>query len=335
MKNIRKKISKNRKTFNFLFALLTFAFCLLTYTTKIYAQTVSLAVSPPILQVLVKPGKLITQVYKITNYGDPTIITSKIYPSEAKDNQGHVRILSTGKGTDNSTLSWFSYLNANLALGEPFFLSGNETQEVVLKIAVPPDTQEGDYYFTIVFSSESPPKSANSGTRATGAIGSNILLTISNTGNPVIKGEIKEFSAPKIIDSFDILPVKLVVKNTGTTYFAPKGKITFSGLMLGSEYTILPQNILGNSERILVATPSATLDQDTSYPITLGIKGFFLGTYKLKTEIDLGDGKTFLVKQINVYGFPFKITLVILAGAIVIYGVNKVKNQKLKGKISG
>ncbi len=96
------------------------------------AQGISLGIWPPLLEVMIQPGKSITQVYKLSNQGETDLLmTSKIASFAPADEQGSIRLLPWA----NSGIL-ISFQNANLALGEKFLLPAGQTQEIVLKIAV-------------------------------------------------------------------------------------------------------------------------------------------------------------------------------------------------------
>src|SRR3989339_385690 len=63
-------------------------FLLLTFAPKVSAQQVSLGISPPLLEVLIKPGKSIMVAYNLENSGDPVHINVKMASFETKDNFG-------------------------------------------------------------------------------------------------------------------------------------------------------------------------------------------------------------------------------------------------------
>ena len=75
-----------------------------------------LSISPPLLELFIKPGKAIMIAYRLENLGDPTFLNLKILPFEAKDNLGNIRIKPEFEGPVR-----FSLDNADLTLDQPFF----------------------------------------------------------------------------------------------------------------------------------------------------------------------------------------------------------------------
>ena len=307
------------------------------------AQSVDLGVWPPILQIMMQPGKGITQVYKVTNFGDPMIISSSVVPFVPDDEQGNVKLVDCKvvEVIGCESLGWFSFQNANLELGQAFFSGSDRTQEVVLKVAVPEYAAEGDYYNTLLFTTQAPPALGEKRSRATATVGSNILITVSKDGNPTRDIKIVEFSALAkagrftlpIFDSFEPIPVTLRVQNTGNAYTSVSGKIILSGFPgLKSNFSLIPQNILAGSTRLLSATPSASLRTSPSaelfirrsfseggpLPASLVLpQAFYLGRYSLEAAVENKDYDLTKTATISFYAFPLKITLNIL-GIIAI-----------------
>lgn len=286
-------------------------------TKNIQAQSVSLGVYPPILQVMIQPGKSLTQVYKVYNSADPVIVSSEVLPFTGVSQTGDTELVdcSQVEVIGCESIPWFSFENANLDLGKSFFLGSDRNQEVVLKISIPDYASEGDYYNTLLFTSQAPPGSANNNTRAQASIGSNILITVSKDGNPKRTIEISEFFSKNkrfpFFDSFDLIPITLKVSNIGNAYTSVSGKVDLTGFPgLISKYTVPPQNILAQGSRILFATPSSFLTQFT-LP-----KGFYLGKYTLQAEIENQDGQI-VKRKIAFFAFPFKLSISMLAVAIL------------------
>src|SRR3989339_854222 len=125
----QKYIINIKNIFAFLFVILIFNFCFLHYS---YAQQFSLSISPPLLELFIKPGKSIMVAYNLKNYGDPTFINLKILPFEAKDSLGNIRIKKEFEGPVRFDLD-----NSELKLDQPFFLKTNDTQQILLRIRIP------------------------------------------------------------------------------------------------------------------------------------------------------------------------------------------------------
>jgi hypothetical protein len=324
----QKYILKIKNIFAFCFVVLLFAFCFLNYS---YAQQVSLSLSPPLLELFIKPGKSVIAAYKLDNLGDPTFINLKILPFEAKDNLGNIRIKPEFEGPVR-----FSLDNPDLQLEQPFFLKTKGSQQILLRIRIPENITDGDFYYSLLV--ETTPPAANEGigsARVKATIGSNILVTISNSGNIDIKPRVVLFSIKgglslgrdwKIFDSFDKIPLVFIVENKGKNMIKPGGQIVLKGNFgETAKYDIISKNILSESQRLLEAIPSAQID--SPLPTSLILSGFFIGKYNLSTQINFGENSPTIFGSTSFYAFPFKIMGGILIATFMVVIIIK-KNKK-------
>jgi hypothetical protein len=319
MKNYKIQIPRSKQFFIWVL----FVSCFLFLVNFVNAQQVSLSISPPLLELFIKPGKSVMVAYKLENLGDPAFINLKVLPFEAKGNLGNIRIKSEFEGPVR-----FSLDNADLQLEQPFYLKTNGSQQILLRIRIPENITDGDFYYSLL--AETSPPTAVEGAdsaRAKATIGSNILITISNSGNIDINPHLALFSLRgglafgqdlKIFDSGDKIPVLLTVDNKGKNLIKPEGQITLKGNFgETAKYDIISKNILAQSERLLEATPSANLDS-SSLPTSLVLSGFFIGKYSLSTQIGFGENSPTIFGSTSFFAFPFKITAGILITVLVI-----------------
>ena len=88
-----------------------------------------------------------------------------------------------------------------------------------------------------------------------------------------------------------------------------------------AEYNLLPQNVLSQSSRLIIATPSANISDGSS---SLTIKGFFVGKYTLTASLDFGTGTEKQTTSVVFYALPFKLIIATLFALII--GISLVKN---------
>jgi len=306
----------NLKFFILFFYLFIFLF---VYSGVVIAQQVSLSISPPLLELVIKPGKSIMVAYRVENSGDPVILTSKILPFEPKDNLGNIRIKKEFEGPVR-----FSLDNADLQLEQPFFLKTGDSQQLLLRIRLPEGTPEGDYYYTLL-TEAAPPKSSEGigSARARAAIGSNILITVTESGSVEVKPRVALFSTIggltlgqdlKIYDSFDKIPLILIVENKGKNMIKPEGEITLKG-NFGEEikHDVIPKNILSLSQRLVEATPSAQFEK----PVSLVLSGFFVGLYRLSTKLTFGENSPTVFASTSFLALPFKLIIGLIVVIII------------------
>ena len=107
-----------------------------------WSQGLKLSITPPLLELTIKPGKSVVIAYTVSNLEDPTVLTSFVRPFVPTGVHGAFTIADEFSGPVR-----FSLENSNIALEAPFFLKSNQGQQLLLKIRVPEGTPEGDYYY--------------------------------------------------------------------------------------------------------------------------------------------------------------------------------------------
>lgn len=299
---------------------LTSAFLLMAPPAR--AQKISLSITPPIIELLIKPGKSVVIAYTVSNLGDPTVIKSYVRPFTAYGNYGDLTISTEFEGPIR-----FNFENSNIGLDQPFFLESKQGQQLLLKIRVPDGTPEGDYYYSLLAENQPGRLVEGSSVPQTQAvIGAHILITVSESGVRDIQPVIRQFSVkPRydisifgrrllLFESSDTIPVRLVVENQGNNMITPEGKITLNGtLEKNKEFTILPEHILSNTARLLHATPSAQIKDRT---ISLQIEGFHIGKYTLTSNVNFTGSKNPIRATVSFYALPIKLAFAVLIAII-------------------
>lgn len=293
--------------------------------TSVYGQSLSLSLWPPLLEVMIQPGRAITQVYKLTNASDHELqITPQIYSFKPQGENGEIKIKfpvsptltpTTRLTTHNpSSLPTFFSFESGERFNQSFYLPIGQTREIVLKVSVPKGSPENDYYYTLLFSTGSATgenKQTSSGSIT--QIGTNILLTISQNGKPILLGRILEFSASQIIDSFSPVDFTVRLENWGRTFWKPFGKIKVTGMLKQKEeVSLYEQNILADSSR--------KLDIPEIKP------KLPLGPFKASLEFSLNEGgEQKLSAETTFWYLPYKAFFAIFATIIMIFIIKRLK----------
>lgn len=292
-------------------------FFLIFSIPKAHAQTLSLAISPPILEIMIKPGKSITQVYKLTNNGDPAVIVARIAE------------LGTNGIEENPSFHlepWIGFLSSDVIMGKPFILPKGKTKEFILKVNPPGGTPERDYYRVLAFTTYPNPAGDSSQSQVSETLGSPLLITTTKTGFLNKNAKIVEFDIPKIMDSFGPVQTTIAVANTGTTYTRPVGTITLKGMLGSASYEIIPRIVLQGQRRNLATTDTST---DADSP-TLNLPGFYFGPYELKVQFTLDQGTKSFTETRKFYGIPWKIILVLFVILLIFVAVRKRRSTGAK-----
>lgn len=257
------------------------------------AQSLSLSIAPPVVEIMIKPGKTITQTIKIANGGESTIITPllKEYTLNGlQDNPNFTRD------------TWIEILNRDLAFDKSFFLKTGEERQVVLKISPPKDSAEKDYFRVLLFTTKPVIPFDYSQSSISQSIGSLILINVTSSGMKNKAAEISAFQIPKIADSFSPLETRILLKNTGDTYFRPQGFITLKGLIGQTNFALNPNLFLPGETKLLTVdeVPYAKDNQ------TLSLSGFYLGKYTLTITFTLDEGTIKISQTKTFYAIPWK-----------------------------
>jgi hypothetical protein len=252
------------------------------------------------LELVVKPGKNVTQSFKLTNDSDYSLI---ITPKLAEYGDNGIK--------DNPEFQpdkWISLLNLDIALFKPFLLEKGKTQQIVLRLNPPKEIKEDDYNRILYFTTKPQMSSDRSQSQITQTIGVPLLLTVTSTGNFPRSAQITHFSLPDFIDSFGPLVFDVTVKNTGQSFFHPNGSITLEGPIGRGSYSIIPNAILSQQEVKLITDINSQQKEHT-----LSLKGFFLGKYTIGVDFRLDDGNILISEKKIVYAIPYKLFFVIIA----------------------
>ncbi len=256
-----KSFYQVRLGFKFLVVIFTFSFLIFSSGQKASAQSVSLSIYPPLLEVMIQPGKSFIGAYEITNNSDIDLYLRPIVvPFEPAGQKGGVKLQTTSH--QPPATSYFSLTNADIQLNQTFKLPANSQQQLVLKINVPKGQLEKDHYFTFLVEQTPEGKFVGSPETATNLIkiGGNILLTISQSGLPKKQGVIAKFiSRPKIADLLETVKFKVLIQNTGDAFFKTNGQIDIYHRLTKKKMANLnfrPDNVLVDSAREIVCSES-------------------------------------------------------------------------------
>ncbi len=326
----KNKQQRRIKNNSLLFSIITFHFLsiiVLFLPATTYTQTVSLSVSPPILEAVIKPGEKIEQIYTIENSGGDTAISIDVYQFKEADKAGIAKLDRSLKEYDPLNLkSWFEIEYPKINFGEKIKLNTKEKKEIKLIINPPQETENGDYYFTLTFRTELDNITVLPNSKAAisqAEIGTNIILTITKDGRINPRPEIVEFKAPKFIDSFGQINYQVEIANKGTTFFKPEGKIIITSI-LGEKYTLnlAPKNIIAGSSRIINC-----LKGEQIVPCQVPTK-IFLGPYKATLSFRVEDQKEY-EKTTTTLGIPL-LLIFILATILLALFIYQEKVRRTK-----
>jgi hypothetical protein len=275
---------------------------------------------------MIKPGKSVTQVYRLKNEADDTMIKVSVVPFSPSDELGHINLQFGGR-----LPAYFSLLNADLpTLPVTLNLKAGETQELVLKMTIPGTAADADFPSALVIESQTAGLIGGSGSLARATIASPILLTVSKTGAPDRMAKIEQFlvtsgnKAGLILDSFSQIKFILRVKNQSLTRLQPIGQITIKNTFGRTVATLplQPDHILGGTIRQLKTAGDASPDLVWQPVLPLG-------QYTATAEITPMDTANTVSATITFLVLPYKALLVL---GILLLGYLSLTNNLEKRK---
>lgn len=275
------------KTIIFCLVFLSTLYCVLG--TAKAQSAISLSVSPPLFEAIIKPGKEISQVYTLTNDGGETIITPKIVYFEPEGDSGNVKL------TEKEAPEWVKYDKT------PFSLKFQTDKRFTVLISPPDEAEEIDHFLTLIFESASPTDVlGQNAVFYKPQIGTNLLISVSKDGSLKKSAQITEFTAPFIIDSISPIKYTINLSNNGNSFWKPIGKIITEGQTL----KLAEQNVLSGSNRNINCVENEVLS-------SCEIKGKFqIGKITSSLEFTIDEDPKVYKKEIKTFAFPFLYSII-------------------------
>jgi hypothetical protein len=305
-----------KKNFVHISALLGFGIVLLSFPMFIFAQEsprrTAISITPPLSEIVVQPGKTVTQAFTITNDGAQDLeVLPTIVPFSPYGESGEALVLS-----QQGTFEYAELQNLDIQLNSPFPLLAGKSQQLVLRINVPEDAVEQDHYQTFLLHTKPIGLAQLNGNNsvAQASIGVHILLSISTSGLDHGSIKLHKIVAPKIIDMFSGLTFQVFAKNSGKNYTKAHGEIKLRSMFgeVVKVFPILPENVLADSTRELHTSVPNPEDAKSAQAAAFEYRPLFLlGKYTISTSL-YAEGQTPEEKETIVYALPISPFLVLL-----------------------
>lgn len=307
-------------------------------TQATIAKSLSLSLDPSVIEINALPPSNVSSSLTIQNKSDNQVtLQIRITPFKAKLENGELEYLN----------SQGSFLAQNVQIldggvpVEAITLGPSQQKNLTLNINIPQDTSAADYYFSIVFVSQSTSSPISNVSSNQLGIASNILLSIGQKKIP--DAILEEFSSGLFYESGPV-PFTVRVKNKGIHFIKPKGEILIKN-MFGQnigKLDLMNVNILFDSIRAIPNTiyMQELRSQDNSKeksnlnfqsPKVLWKEDFLLGFYTVTLNITLSDEGPGFTKSIHFFAFPFQgliVIVIVLISAIII--INRVRTRMKK-----
>jgi len=297
---------------------------------KAWAASVSLGIYPPIIQVNAVPPADIASPLSIQNNGDESLsVKIELRPFVSSDQEnGQIRYIGQEEANfaDPLILQRVKIYDGDLETTQLDIAPGQK-KDLNLRITIPKDSPQADYYFSIVFLSGPKSFGDMSSSQSLTGIASNVLLAV---GGGKITGNVQEFSVPFLVENAPV-PFTVRIKNTSNHFITPKGEIVISnifGQKVG-HINLLETNILAQSVRNIPSTEF--IDEGKNLPDTVAAywsNKFVIGPYKATLNMALSDQGPVFSQTIIFFAFPFRLAGgLIIATLLLIYVIVKVKSR--------
>ncbi len=290
------------------------------------AQTVSLGINPPILQIQAAPPANIPNPITIDNLSDDTVyldISAKPFTTSPLLN-GQIQFIDSmaSQGNDPHILDKVSMLDGDTSI-DSLTLAPHQSKTLSLVIDIPQDEPPGDYYFTILFGSKAIGSDTSNLSTLTGAVGTNVLLSIGPTD--ATTGVLEKFEAPFFLEHGPV-PFSVLVNNTSKHFTTPQGTIVIKnmfGQAIG-KVNLLPVNVLAQSSRYIPSEQPTRYNQPIrqaqdlqQYTNALWPETFLLGLYQANLSLKLSDQGPLFTRSIYFFALPWQ-GMILLAFLILV-----------------
>jgi hypothetical protein len=235
---------------------LLFSFSLLL-PLKANAQTITpdldLTVFPPTAYLTIKPGTSITHRVILKYEGSSRVKVLPELVDFTTDGLTGTPVLQKP-----SQLDYVKLQNPDKQLGSTFIIEPGAQVELVLTIDPPLHAKRGEQPLSLVLTAVPDTTVVFDGgsAQASGAVASNVILSVQNDFDNQAKLQIEKIQLPKIVDSFSSINFVVLVKNIGRNAAAATGQIRLNHGWSGKElkhWYVYPDVTLANSTRQLRA----------------------------------------------------------------------------------
>ena len=282
----------------------------------------NLSVSPPQLEVILKPGTTITQAYRVTNNSDQTIfLHTSIKPWIPTDTTGSL----TYQDIIPNPHIHFSLSNTDLRLGQTFRIPPRSHRQLVLKIKTDSNTPLHDSYHTFFISQADVGVAAYNKPINQAQIGTHILISPSQKEAPSTNAHISNFFVePKIKDSFfSRLTFNAQIDNLSDHLFKTTGTLAINkNDQEIQKFDIFPHNTLAHHSRDLACALYFDQQKQPPQPAPCTLQPpLWPGRYTATLILHLPDQTT--SKSVNFYVFPYTLLVTLFTLSALFFLLKK------------
>lgn len=281
------------------------------FASPIMAQNSGLSISPPVTQLLLSPNKKITQSFTVTNLGESGDFVASFHLAKPVGNNGNALVDPAPLELDRIPIIP-RLENADLALGKPFRLDRNQSQQLIISLEGSSIKDTEDTYLALVIKAVSPEGQFSQTTPGISAL---ILTTLTGDNQLPVKIDLEDFTVPAFHDSFTPLAINATLVNSSSIMIRPEGKLKLLNFQGKETYqTSLYNNlILSMSKRII----QGKNDQNQPVPLIVKPQSYFFGPHRIVLTISTIGGSKILEVERMVWFIPIR-SLIISLLAILL-----------------
>jgi len=307
-----------------LFYLLSTIYFLRSTVGVVHAQTATLSISPPVVEILIAPNKKATQTFNIKTQGDNVSIIPELHLVKPSDSTGH---MSVDPNPVNLSTLPIIVNSPEHPLGQQLHIVG-ENLPLTLSFEAPNTDAPIDTYLALVVKavSTSPFQSTSVATPSISAL---MLITLNPTGVMPINLEIKNFDLGAVHDSWLPLTPHPSLYNQSSIMIRPQGNYEILDPSGKTIFTLplYPNLVLGNSSRNLQSTI-----KDLPSDLTWTPSWHDFGPYTVRLTIESQGGTKLTQIEKTIWLIPLRlgiITLTLITLVIILLTASR-KHSKVK-----
>lgn len=296
--------------FGFRIFLFCFVFLISDFglATHIGAAEMSLAVSPPVTEILLAPNTPVQQTIFLKTNGADLTVMPELHRVTPSDDFGHVTV-------DPATINLSDLpfvVSSDPPLDTPITTQGD--LELTLTFQALSSVAPTDSYLALVFRTVTP-SPAPEQLDLTGSISALIFTSLAPSETTDINLELLQFDLPLLHDPTLPLTLSPVLHNQTSSMIRTRGSLTItsSGGSVLTKLELYPHLILGDASRQLQSDQNG-LPADLIYQP----KWYQFGPHRISLSVTTESGRTILESEKVIWFFPWRGSLLILTLLILL-----------------
>ncbi len=292
----------------------------------------ALEISPPVKYIQIKPGAKLSHTITLKNIGAFALEISPKIVDFAPDGESNVPILKK--------TTTFEYIEVPEDSWPTLALKPNQSAQFTLNFSVPADAPEKEYPLTVLFE-QRPLESSGEGSRIAGALGSNLIVLISNKNTPNPDLTISSLGIFPLLDMFSILTVDPLITNHGFSAQPIQGTLTIRNWRgdLLKEFTLYPDVILGNSSRRARAQSPLQNPEETAVPEPIPLmyeSDWLFGVYQIDLQLTYSEAETaqthipLTSQRVTVVALPYVAIIALIMSILVAIVYRTISTRKVR-----